>query len=253
VTCTAGVASREVRGRLKEVDVTNVSAAAGGLGKSPTAGGQDPGPDAVFGSTDNPLAAAVVGANGKSGAVGMLGTSNADFGGDKPVGVSGRSDVHGVVGIANTAAGIGVYGGSVGGAGVSVMGESGAGTAIAATCHGAGCAGKFSGKVDIDGVLSVTDDILLGKGGDVAERFVAVAEEVIVPGTVVCMSAGGIAPSDRAYDQRVVGIVSGTGSARPAVTLRDDLRSTSSAPIALVGTVYCLADAAVTRSSPETC
>ena len=54
---------------------------------------------------------------------------------------------------------------------------------------------------------------------------------------------GALRPSERQYDTRVAGVVSGAGDFKPAIVL--DRRSTDDhrLPIALLGKVYCMVDA----------
>lgn len=218
--------------------MTSFASGAGGLT------GGDAGPDAVNGLTASADAAAVAGVNTGNGASGGIGTSNAPFG-HQPVGVMGRSDSSGVVGLSNTASGVGVYGGSVGGGGTGVMGESTAGTAVRGKSNGTGFAGEFIGTVHVSGDLAVTGDIFIENGGDLAERFPLAAGSTCAAGMVMCVDDdGALAACASGYDPRVVGVVPGDGSRSSAVTFRDELRATSNAPIALIGTVYCWADAA---------
>jgi len=53
---------------------------------------------------------------------------------------------------------------------------------------------------------------------------------------------GVTSPCNRAYDRRVVGVVSGAGLYRPAVVL-DRRNGDNRRPIALIGKVCCLVDA----------
>ena len=65
-----------------------------------------------------------------------------------------------------------------------------------------------------------------------------------IPGMVMIIGAdGAVTPCARAYDKRVVGVISGAGTLRAAVTLGADDVDVRSAPIALVGTTYCWVDA----------
>jgi len=192
-------------------------------------------------------------------------------GNDNPVGngVCGYSSVpdgSGVLG-ANGSNGHGVTG--TGGFGVT-----GIGTAIAVwgIARGSGWAGYFSGPVAIEGRcelagatfsdkvsiatdleaggniavtgnVSVTGDVQLANK-DVAERFEIEADADREPGTVMVLGRGGaLAPCTRRYDRRVVGVISGGGSLRPAITLGEDGATGPSVKIALVGTACCRVDA----------
>jgi hypothetical protein len=50
-------------------------------------------------------------------------------------------------------------------------------------------------------------------------------------------------PSQRAYDKRVAGVVSGAGGLRPAVVLDAQDNGAHRVPIALLGKTYCKVDA----------
>lgn len=94
-------------------------------------------------------------------------------------------------------------------------------------------------SVRIDGG---TGDVVLANA-DCAEEFDLVGDDVD-PGTVMVITDdGSLTASDKPYDTRVAGVVSGAGSFRPAVVM--DRRDTGKprVPVALVGKVYCFADA----------
>jgi hypothetical protein len=157
----------------------------------------------------------------------------------------------GVVGV-NTAGGFGVYGKSEDGNGVvgesyqnaGVFGrgptggqfEGGSGPAVYARSGGTGPAGHFDGNV------VVTGDIELA-GADLAEQFGVVGELAAEPGCVVVLAGDDrVRVSDRAYDRRVAGVVSGAGSYRPALIL-DRQAGSDRRPLALTGKVWCNAEA----------
>ncbi|MFD1796785.1 hypothetical protein FQV27_18060 [Paracoccus aurantiacus] len=56
--------------------------------------------------------------------------------------------------------------------------------------------------------------------------------------------AGELRPCDKAYDRKVAGVISGAGSYRPALILDQRDTGRPRLPIALMGKVYCLVDAA---------
>jgi len=60
---------------------------------------------------------------------------------------------------------------------------------------------------------------------------------------MVIADGGSLAPCQRRYDKRVVGVVAGAGSLRTAITLGASKTAQPSANIALVGTAYCRVDA----------
>ena len=88
-------------------------------------------------------------------------------------------------------------------------------------------------------------DIILGNA-DAAEDFELAAAAEATPGAVMVLTgAGTVAPCAAAYDRKVVGVVAGAGSFRPAIVLGrrpglDELR----VPISVMGKAACQADAA---------
>jgi hypothetical protein len=52
-----------------------------------------------------------------------------------------------------------------------------------------------------------------------------------------------VVPSHSPYDRKVAGVVSGAGGLRPGIVLGRHERAASSCPLALMGRVYCHADA----------
>jgi hypothetical protein len=59
----------------------------------------------------------------------------------------------------------------------------------------------------------------------------------------VLTDTGQIRPCDSEYDTRVVGVVSGAGTYRPAMILDRRPGATTEPPVALMGKVYCMVDA----------
>ena len=114
-------------------------------------------------------------------------------------------------------------------------------------------AGSFNGNVvvtngvlRVDGNLTVTGDVIL-KGADYAEALTTTDKEV-KPGMVVVLGGDGeIHPCTREYDTRVAGIVSGAGGVKPALVLD---RHENSAHVALMGKVWCYADASLAAIHP---
>ena len=173
------------------------------------------------------------------------------FGQSKAVGVWGKSlgDGLGSSGVFGEAVdGPGVSGSSMGSVGVDAKSQSGP-AAIRAVHAGDGLAGLFVGHVHVtrnvlvDGDLEVRGDIRLANA-DCAEDFDIAFAVAVEPGTVMVLGDdGALVPADRAYDRRVVGVVSGAGSYQPGIVL--DRRDTAALrqPIALLGKVFCKADA----------
>jgi hypothetical protein len=99
-------------------------------------------------------------------------------------------------------------------------------------------------KLDVNGttqtkVLSITG------GADVAEPF-AMSGRDIPKGSVVVIDdehPGQLKLSERAYDKRVAGIVSGAGGVNPGLTLSQHGMLEGGQNVALTGRVYALADA----------
>jgi hypothetical protein len=153
------------------------------------------------------------------------------------VGAYGESDQFGAFGFARTAQGIGVHGNTAFGAGTGIWGNSTTGVAVLGTCNGSGKAGRFEGNVEVTGDISLVN-------GDMAEDFATSNTDLADPGTVMALDEEGrVRPSDRAYDKRVAGVVSGAGAYKPAIILGKAQTASRSAPIALVGKVYCKVDA----------
>ena len=193
---------------------------------------------------------------------GVYGHSDSTTGGQGVFGEGGT----GVAGVGHTW--IGVYGetkGSAGGpagvwgdggeGGVGVKGHSrGAGIpgvgAYSLTGQGPGLyaegnpAGLFRGDINVSGNIDVGGDIRL-LNADCAEEFELELElDAIEPGTVVVLSEGGrLQPSERDYDKRVAGVVSGAGDYRPGLTLDARATGRERVPVALMGKVFCRADA----------
>jgi hypothetical protein len=79
-------------------------------------------------------------------------------------------------------------------------------------------------------------------GADCAEDFELA--EPAVKGSVMCMDEDGrVRPCRESYERRVVGVISGAGDWQPGLRLGCRSDEESSAPLALVGKVHCLADA----------
>ncbi len=161
-------------------------------------------------------------------------------------GVVGVSDSHtGVEG--DSTGGVGVWGQSQNAEGVHGISHSITAAGVGGYNDKGGPAGFFQGNVQINGTLSVSQDVIL-TGADCAEDFDLSHGVSGEPGSVMVIDGtGSLAPCAQPYDRRVAGVVSGAGSFRPAFTL--DRREPSSIPrsaIALVGKVYCKAIGPIT-------
>lgn len=179
-------------------------------------------------------------------AVGVHGV--AEHGG---AGVVGESrDGVGVRGTSQTGEGLhGETSGSNASAVVAIHRDpAGAGAALRAEKGGdRGHAGFFQGNVHVTRDLSVEGEIW-ANAGDCAEDFDIADVASCEPGTVMVVGAeGALHPSQSAYDRKVVGVVSGAGSFRPAIVLDKQQAVADRRPIALMGKVFCKVDA---RSTP---
>lgn len=155
-------------------------------------------------------------------------------------GVFGTSQTNGIHGRSASATDSGVWGENTG-AGFGVAGSSISGPGVLGQSQ-TGNAGEFRGNVSVQGDLNVTGDVLL-VNRDICERFAAAPAD-FEPGMVMVMGGDGLlAPCTRAYDRAVVGVISGAGTLRPAITLGQGQDNNPNVPIALVGTAYCMADA----------
>jgi hypothetical protein len=230
---------------------------------------------AVFGDADNdPNPGFIAIGVGGIGPIGVVGTARVNG-----VGVLGLCDPPNVqgAGVRGHANEIGsnfdpVTGGNgVHGIGyIGVRGQSQNGVAILGQTTGSAKAGKFEGDVDVKGnstfegnilvvggpidvfegdinvtgSVSVTNDLFLKNRGDVAERFEVDATAHYHPGMLMVIGENGaLEPCTCAYDKRAIGVISGAGALRPAVTLGAFESQAVTVPIALVGTVFCLVDA----------
>jgi hypothetical protein len=103
----------------------------------------------------------------------------------------------------------------------------------------------------VGGDVRVTGDVILA-GADVAEDFDADLDAVdlgdAAPGTVMVIGPdGSLTPSHSAYDTAVAGVVSAAGECRPGVVLdRGREHRRPRVTLALVGKVFCWADASET-------
>ncbi|MDQ3548030.1 MAG: hypothetical protein M3439_04340, partial [Chloroflexota bacterium] len=106
-----------------------------------------------------------------------------------------------------------------------------------------GHAGFFDGNVHVTGRIVAEVDICLSNA-DCAKEFDICDAALPEPGTVMVLSdSGGLRTSQRAYDKRVAGVVSGAGQYRPGIVLDSQNGQPNRQPIALLGKVYCKVDA----------
>jgi hypothetical protein len=236
-------------------------------------GEQVVGIDGVDGKAQNGGGVGVRGTSDDGKSFGYLGGSDPTF--DQPAGVYGQSPNQGVMGLATSNTGTGVYGGGTDknlSGGIGVRGETGSGVGVQGQSFGVGLAGKFIGNVDITGnvqhggnvgiagSLNVTGDVQhsgnLGVTGivtvqgdvqlanaDCAEDF-DIADGPIDPGTVVILDESGrLRRCCEEYDKRVAGVISGAGNLRPGIVLDKQTSGHPRMPVALFGKVFCKVDA----------
>ncbi len=148
-------------------------------------------------------------------------------------GVEGwATNSEGVVGISTN--GNGVWGQTEGN-GVGVLGTSKSGIGVLG--NGGRLAGLFEGDIEVTGDIRLIN-------ADCAEDFDITDLEKVEPGTVMVIDQGGaLRQSDRAYDKRVAGVISGAGNYKPGIVLDKQESSNNRIPIALLGKVYCKVDA----------
>jgi hypothetical protein len=97
--------------------------------------------------------------------------------------------------------------------------------------------------LDTNGNLNVNGDIIL-TNADCAEEFHVVDPAMAEPGTVMIFDEDGrLRHSEIAYDRRVAGVISGAGSYKPAIVLDKQECGGPRRAIALIGKVFCKADA----------
>ena len=136
----------------------------------------------------------------------------------------------GVIGVAEHGDGIGISGESKGDVGIGVLGRS---------VSPNGLAGRFEGNVRVIGDFHVTGDVVI-PGADYAEAMTTSDPSVEAGLVVVLGDDGEVHLCDRDYDTAVAGIVSGAGGVKPALVLD---RHENGAAVALMGKVWCMADA----------
>lgn len=174
---------------------------------------------------------------------GFLGGTDPTF--SQGAGAYGQGPQQGVMGLATTDTGTGIYGGGTSKTygGIGVRGETSSGVGVQGQSFGSGLAGKFIGNVLVTGTLTANQDIVLA-GADCAEQFDVADEQQLEPGTVVVIDEeGAVRESRAAYDKKVAGVVSGGGDYKPGIVLDRRASNRNRTALALVGKVYCKVDA----------
>jgi hypothetical protein len=150
----------------------------------------------------------------------------------------------------NSTSGNGVYGRSATGVGITAVNGSNGNyvdlgtplTAIKAVAFGGALAGEFIGRVRTS-VLEITGGSDFSENFDI-RGFGKVSDPS--PGMVVSIDPGEpgkLIVSDKAYDRKVAGIISGAGGVKPGMIMgQEGTPAHGSSPVALSGRVYCYAD-----------
>jgi hypothetical protein len=193
-------------------------------------GTNDPGGNGVLGFSNVTDGTGVMGAHGNGGH-GLYGTGG--------FGVTGTGTNIGVWGIGKGTGWAGYFSGPIRVEGATSL----VGTVEVDGAHTVNGTGTVAGDFAITGNLSVAGDVQL-VDRDIAERFEVENPSMCPPGTVMVIGeTGALVPCSRRYDKRTVGVVSGAGTLRSAVTLGALAELAASASVALVGTAYCWVDA----------
>jgi hypothetical protein len=99
-------------------------------------------------------------------------------------------------------------------------------------------------KLEVNGNIAVTNGDILLTNADCAEDFDICDAEQVEPGTVMVLGEDGkLEESQMAYDKRVAGVISGAGNYKPGIILDKQQSQSGRKPIALLGKVFCKADA----------
>lgn len=234
---------------------------AGGAGVS----GSSPNGIGVSGETSHPdIGSPLPGVKGKGTVIGVWGEA-LGFGGagvhgtghfncgvygegfSGVVGVSTASESYDTSGVHGKSEGnaVGVRGTSRGNDAVLGISSSSAHAGVSAVNDGGGfglwargnIAGHFEGDVEVYGDIRLMN-------ADCAEEFDITGTETLEPGTVMVINHdGALRQSETAYDKRVAGVISGAGDCKPGIILGKQSARANRRPIALVGKVYCKADA----------
>jgi len=134
---------------------------------------------------------------------------------------------------------VNVTGKITGGSDVNVAGKitGGSDTSVAGSL-------SVGAQVNVTGTITVGTDIIFSNAADFAEDF-DLSCSAAEPGTVMVLGElGGIEPSQREYDRKVAGVISGAGDYRPGLVLDRRPTGDERGTLALVGKVFCKVDAA---------
>jgi len=110
-----------------------------------------------------------------------------------------------------------------------------------------------SAKLHVNGTARCSILQITG-GADIAEPFDIIESENVQPGMVMVIdqnNPGKLKISNKEYDRRVAGIISGAGEINPGMIMgQDNSIADGDHPIALSGRVYCLAETSNGSISP---
>lgn len=182
----------------------------------------------------------VVGLSEAAGHNGVLGTN------DNGTGVYGHSNLGaGVFGDSNQFDGVHGVSRANGHSGVTGVNDVGDGFGVYASCKngigiistGSRLAGRFEGDIEVTGDIRLIN-------ADCAEDFDISGAATAEPGTVMVLGEeGALFPSQKPYDKRVAGVISGAGDYKPGLILDQQAAKGNRQPVALLGKVFCKVDA----------
>lgn len=121
------------------------------------------------------------------------------------------------------------------------IGYDTANRANAAFYNDSGTRVAYIGVEDGKGLVQSNDRIIVNGNSirDYAEVFNLQTRQNVTPGTVMSVIEDAkLAPSDKAYDPRVVGVISGAGGLSSGMVIGEREDSTTDLPIAVAGQVY---------------
>lgn len=99
-------------------------------------------------------------------------------------------------------------------------------------------------RLEVNGDIGVTNGDIILTNADCAEDFDICDLEQAEPGTVMVLGdEGKLEKSQRSYDKRVAGVISGAGDYKPGIVLDKQQSRSGRKPVALLGKVFCKADA----------
>jgi hypothetical protein len=98
-------------------------------------------------------------------------------------------------------------------------------------------------RLHVEGNIQVSGDVIL-TGADCAEEFDTKDAQALELGTVMVIGdEDRLHQSEKPYDKRVAGVLSGAGDYRPGIILGKEQSQNNRLPLALSGKVFCKVDA----------